>query len=59
MLNLFKKKKTVLDINAFEVSRNPEDPAVLYLESPDGLRLIFRDGVYVGWYTPDLAEPLN
>ena len=27
-----------------------EDASTKYLEFPDGLRLIFREGKYVGWY---------
>ncbi len=29
-----------------------------YLELPDGYRLIFEDGKYVGRYNPDLPEPI-
>lgn len=36
-----------------------EDPGVIYFETGDGLRLIFRDGKYAGWYAPNLAEVLN
>ena len=28
-----------------------EDPRTVYLDFPD-VRLIFRDGEYVGWYVP-------
>ena len=28
-----------------------EDPNIMYIEFPD-IRLIFRDGKYVGWYLP-------
>ena len=38
---------------------DPEDPSVIYFETTDGLRLIFRDGKYAGFYTPNLAETLN
>ena len=27
-----------------------EDPTVKYVDLPGGLRLIFREGKYVGWY---------
>ena len=30
-----------------------EDPHTQYAEFPDGLRLIYRDGKYVGWYLPE------
>lgn len=29
-----------------------EDPSTVYLDFPD-IRLIFRDGEYVGWYRPE------
>ena len=35
-----------------ELINSSEDPSVQYLETPDGLRLILRDGAYVGWYLP-------
>ena len=28
---------------------DPEDPRTAYVETDDGLRLIFRDGKYAGW----------
>ena len=60
MKNLFKKKKKYTVVApSLEVIQNPEDEDVLYLEFPDGLRLVFREGNYVGWYTTNLAEPLN
>lgn len=33
-----------------------EDPLVHYMEYPDGLRLIFHAGKYVGWYVCDGHE---
>lgn len=30
---------------------NAEDEQGCYLELPDGLRLIFHEGKYVGWYS--------
>lgn len=38
---------------------SPEDPEVTYFETRDGLRLIFRDGRYAGFYTPGLSETLD
>lgn len=29
-----------------------EDPGTVYIDFPD-IRLIFRDGEYVGWYRPE------
>lgn len=40
---MFEQFKTLLD---------PEDPATVWIETPDGLRLIFRNETYVGWYLP-------
>lgn len=42
-----------------EAKRDQEDPRTSYVETGDGLRLIFRDGKYDGFYTPNLAEVLN
>ena len=33
-----------------------EDVNTKYLEFPDGLRLIFREGKYAGWYVCDGKE---
>lgn len=47
---MFKRKKKH-NINAKVVAKvSCEDPNTLYFEFPDGLRLIFRDGEYDGWY---------
>lgn len=43
----------------FKATGDPKDSAVTYLETRDGLRLIFRDGKYSGWYTPTLPDALN
>lgn len=32
-----------------QAKTDPEDPSVIYFETTDGLRLIFRDGKYAGW----------
>ena len=34
----------------FNVIESCEDDMKSYIETSDGLRLIFRDGEYVGWY---------
>ena len=49
---------TVVSV-AGHAKTDQEDPSVIYFETGDGLRLIFRDGKYAGFYTPDLAEALN
>ena len=35
-----------------EISVSCEDPETVYADLPDGLRLIYREGKYVGWYRP-------
>ena len=40
-------------------THDPENPGTVYVETGDGLRLIFRDGKYAGWYTPTLPDALN
>ena len=40
--------------NEMTVKHDPEHNTE-YLELSDGLRLIFRDGLYVGWYTQSPA----
>lgn len=44
---------------AGKATTDPEDPRVIYFDMGDGLRLIFRDGKYAGWYTPTLPDALN
>ena len=41
-----------LCIPGAEVSTSCEDPATQYADFPDGLRLIYREGEYVGWSRP-------
>ena len=36
--------------------KSPEDESVMYLDFPDGLRLVFRDGQYSGWYPVQMTE---
>ncbi|MBR4308574.1 MAG: DUF551 domain-containing protein [Oscillospiraceae bacterium] len=44
-------RKSACDTNSmFKVFASCEDSSVNYVEFPDGLRLIFREGKYVGWY---------
>jgi len=59
MKNPFKKSRPAqFELNG-KVFHSCEDPDACYVETPDGLRLVFRKGEYVGWYTTELAEPLN
>ena len=44
---------------AGKATTDPEDPRVIYFDMGDGLRMIFRDGKYAGWYTPTLPDALN
>ena len=39
-----------------ELTTSCEDENTQYLTFPDGLRLIFREGEYVGWYVCGVAE---
>lgn len=39
-----------------EVSQSCEDPDTTYVDTNDGLRLIFRHGEYLGWKSTVLAE---
>ncbi len=39
--------------------RSCEDKATEYMDMPDGLRLIFRENKYVGWYLPGEAGDGN
>lgn len=34
----------------FEITKSCEDSSKTYVTFPDGLRLIFENGEYVGWY---------
>lgn len=54
MKNIFKKFKKARSFDfpacGLKVVPSQEDPTTVYYELPDGLRLIFREGKYVGWY---------
>jgi hypothetical protein len=56
MFNLFKRKKEKNLETGAKITPNCEDPSALYVDFPDGLRLIFRDEKYVGWYLPGEKE---
>ena len=57
MLNLFKRKKNKATLS-YEVIESDRDK-YFCIELPDGLRLIFCDGVYSGHYDPALNEVLE
>lgn len=46
---------------AFPVTpvEDPEDRDGVWMETPDGLRLIFRGGKYVGWCATTITEPMG
>lgn len=49
--NLFKKRRNYnFSCHPLYVKTSCEDKNTLYVTFPDGLRLIFRSGEYVGWY---------
>ena len=51
MKNIFRRKNNVrFDCHGQKVFKSEEDDSTYYWEFPDGLRLIFRDGKYAGWY---------
>lgn len=52
MRNIFRRKKRYNVAAAVDVTTSCEDNKTLYLDFPDGLRLIIREGEYVGWYLP-------
>lgn len=41
-----------LNIPGATITTSCEDSATQYADFPDGLRLIYREGTYVGWYLP-------
>ena len=48
---LFKKRRNYnFKCHPLEVKTSCEDDHTVYVTFPDGLRLIFRDGEYAGWY---------
>ena len=42
----------------YRIIQSCENPNTKYHETRDGLRLIFRDGVYDGWYA-ELTEAVS
>lgn len=65
MCKLFKKKdpspshSCYLHLAGWKRVPDPEDMDGYWLESPDGLRLVFRAGQYVGFYCTTLTEPMG
>ena len=54
MKNIFKRKEHFrFECYGQKVIKSAEDENTCYWEFPDGLRLIFRDGEYAGWYLPE------
>ena len=49
--NLFKKSQHI-ELEGLAAIQSCEDPETEYIDFPDGLRLIFRNDVYAGWYLP-------
>lgn len=54
---MFWKKVQVSASTEYSVSC--EEPEVSYMDFPDGLRLVFRDKKYIGYYTTTLNEVLS
>lgn len=53
-MRFFKKKNNYrFEVYGQKVIQSAEDKNTVYWEFPDGLRLIFREGKYVGWYLPE------
>ena len=44
--------KALMPILREHLTTSCEDEATQYLDFPDGLRLVFREGTYAGWYLP-------
>lgn len=42
--------RNIAIVDGFRTIQSCEDPSTIYAEFPDGLRLIFREGKYVGHY---------
>ena len=52
MMNGGKNMFEGFNIPGVKFVQSPEDANTKYMELPDGLRLIFRNGEYAGWYIP-------
>ena len=46
----------MFDLSNVVVMDSCEDRETVYVDFPDGLRLIFRESKYAGWYLPGEAE---
>lgn len=46
------KEAMYIEFEQGKVIQSCEDANTEYLETPDGLRLIFREHEYSGWYLP-------
>lgn len=52
MSNLFRLKPPYNAFVMVTATTSCEDSNTMYVDYPDGLRLVFRDNKYVGWYLP-------
>ena len=56
MMNGGKNMVEGFNIPGVKFVNSEEDPNTKYMELPDGLRLIFRNGTYDGYYDPNLKK---
>jgi len=59
MKNLFKRlfrRKRHIEVCGARVIQSCEDPNTTYIEYPDGLRTIFHEKQYVGWYVAEARD---
>ena len=47
------KGSRIFDIKGGKMEKSCEDESTTYLTCPDGLRLVFADNKYIGWYVCD------
>lgn len=56
MMNGGKSMVEGFNIPGVKFVKSEEDANTKYMELPDGLRLIFRNGEYAGYYDPNLQK---
>lgn len=49
---------SIIKLEGATLIPSADDPYKMYLERGD-IRYIFEDGVYVGWYRPELGRVLH
>lgn len=49
---------SIFELNGATLTPSAISPNKTYLDL-DGIRYIFEDGVYVGWYRPELGRVLD